>query len=211
MNRSPFRPLESPWISLPVDHVDTDQIIPARFLKTTERQGLAAGLFADWRQEESFALNQEGAQAAKILVTGENFGCGSSREHAAWALWDWGFRVILSPSLADIFRANALNNGLLAVEISREFCRTLSQRQQDRALSTLKIDLEANVLQLSEEPPEPFSIDPFHRRCILQGIDSLDFLLQLRPEIQRFESEHPHHIQSSLGLELPSSHLPRGR
>ncbi len=200
MNRSPFRTLESPWFSLPVDHVDTDQIIPARFLKTTERHGLAAGLFADWRQDESFALNQKGAEVAKILVTGENFGCGSSREHAAWALWEWGFRVILSPSLADIFRANALNNGLVAVEISEDFRRTLSRHQENDAQSTLRIDLEASVLHLAEEAPETFSMDPFHRRCILQGMDTLDFLLQLRPEIQRFESEHLHEIQSSLSL-----------
>ena len=198
MNRSPFRTLESPWLTLPVNHVDTDQIIPARFLKTTKRQGLAAGLFADWRQDGSFVLNQKGAKTAKILVTGENFGCGSSREHAAWALWDWGFRVILSSSLADIFRANALNNGLLAIEISEDYRRTLEEQGENDPQSTLRVDLEACVLQLSDEPSEAFSIDPFHRHCLLQGMDTLDYLLRLSPEIHRFESQHSHHIQTTL-------------
>lgn len=173
--------------------VDTDQIIPARFLSVTTRGGLGACCFADWRFDAEghvrtgFALYRPDASPAPVLVTGRNFGCGSSREHAAWALLDYGIRVVISVRFADIFRSNALKNGLLAIEVPEASWRVLRE-YRDREVA---VDLEANVIQVSDACSIPFEIDGFARQCLLQGVDSLGYLLSFESAIARFEERGP--------------------
>lgn len=191
----PFRVLRSKAIAIPVDDIDTDQIIPARFLKTTDKLGLGKSLFADWRYRDDgsenpeFVLNQPALSGRTILIAGDNFGCGSSREHAPWALASWGFRVILSTSFADIFRNNALKNGLLLVEVSPE----LHQRIVDNAVSEsaleLEVDLESQSLGLGEQEAHRFEIDAFSKKCLLEGMDQLSYLLSFMGQIGTFEKE----------------------
>jgi 3-isopropylmalate/(R)-2-methylmalate dehydratase small subunit len=189
-----FSFMTSTAVLLPASDVDTDQIIPARFLKVTTRDGLASHLFCDWRYDPSgaprpdFALNQPEAAGACILIAGHNFGCGSSREHAAWALYDWGLRAVVAPSFADIFRANALKNGLIPVELGRvEHARLVAAREADVGLA-VSVDLEQQVVAWSGQPPIRFPIDPFSRRCLLEGVDELGYLLSLEPEIASHEA-----------------------
>lgn len=191
----PFRVLRSKAIAIPVDDIDTDQIIPARFLKTTDKLGLGKSLFADWRYRDDgsenpeFVLNQPALSGRTILIAGDNFGCGSSREHAPWALASWGFRVILSTSFADIFRNNALKNGLLLVEVSPE----LHQRIVDNAVSEsaleLEVDLESQSLGLGEQEAHRFEIDAFSKKCLIEGMDQLSYLLSFMGQIGTFEKE----------------------
>ena len=178
----PFRPIRSRTVVLPRPDVDTDQIIPARFLKGTTRTGLGAHLFAEWRTTPGFPLDQPAARGARILVAGPNFGCGSSREHAPWALLDHGFRAVVSSSIADIFRANALKNGLLPVVVDAATHRRLL----DRPGLEVVIDLESRVLAF-EEVMVSFPIDPFARRCLLDGTDELGFLLAREEAIAAYE------------------------
>lgn len=180
----PFRTLTSKTVVLPVDNVDTDQIIPARFLTITTKEGLGEGLFADWRSDPEFVLNQPAARDASILVAGENFGCGSSREHAPWALTDYGFRSVISTSIADIFKNNAVKNGLVPVEVDDETHRFLLENPG----VSVTVDLEACKLVLPDGRTADFPIDGFARHCLLDGIDQLDFLLQQEDAIARFES-----------------------
>ncbi|HEY7820742.1 MAG TPA: 3-isopropylmalate dehydratase small subunit [Vicinamibacteria bacterium] len=179
-----IRSITSKTAVLPVDNVDTDQIIPARFLTTTGKKGLGEALFADWRGDPDFVLNREEAKGAAILVAGENFGCGSSREHAPWALIGYGFRAIVSRSLADIFKANALKNGLLPVEVPAEAHRKLLE--SPGAVAT--VDLERRVLVLPDGSEVMFPVDGFARHCLLEGIDPLDFLLQQESAIRSYEA-----------------------
>jgi 3-isopropylmalate/(R)-2-methylmalate dehydratase small subunit len=171
-------------VVLPVDNVDTDQIIPARFLTTTTKEGLGGNLFADWRRDPDFVLNREEAKGAAILVTGENFGCGSSREHAPWALVGFGFRAVVSRSIADIFKANAVKNGLVPVEVPEEIHRALL----DHPGWVVTVDLERRLLVLPDGREAAFPIDGFARHCLLHGIDPLDFLREQEEAIRAYEA-----------------------
>ncbi|MGA9523727.1 MAG: 3-isopropylmalate dehydratase small subunit [Myxococcaceae bacterium] len=188
----PIRRISSRTVVFPQHNIDTDQIIPARYLKVTQRTGLGQALFADWRYDAegqpdpTFALNRPEAQGASILVAGENFGCGSSREHAPWALVDFGFRAVVSCSIADIFTSNAVKNGLLPVRVSAEAHRALLARTG----AEVTIDLEEQTVALEGEVLCAFPIDPFARFCLLNGVDELGFLLRLSPEIAKYEEVH---------------------
>ncbi len=181
--------IASRTVVLPADNVDTDQIIPARFLTGTRTDGLGASLFADWRRDEAgelrpdFPLNRPEAQGARILVAGANFGCGSSREHAPWALTDYGFAAVVSPSIADIFKGNAVRNGLVPVEIEPSAHRELLARPG----TEIVIDVEAGTVSLPDGGSARFELPPFARRCLLTGRGPLDFLLEQEPAILRYE------------------------
>lgn len=179
-------------VPLLADHVDTDQIIPARFLKGTSTDGLADALFADWRRAADFVLNRADAQGAAILLAGENFGCGSSREHAPWALVAWGFRAVIARSFADIFRANALKNGLLPVAPDAATHAWLAARRAADPGLEVTIDLEALQLRArsgGETREAAFVVDPFARHCLLHGIDELGYLLSHEEAIRAHEAE----------------------
>jgi 3-isopropylmalate/(R)-2-methylmalate dehydratase small subunit len=186
----PIRIVKSRTVVLPIDNIDTDQIIPARFLKVTSKAGLGAKLFSDWRYEASgapkpdFILNRPEASGAAILVAGDNFGCGSSREHAPWALYDFGFRAVVSTSIADIFKNNALKNGLLPVVVSPAFHRKLVATPG----TEVTVDLDAQTIALSDGTSERFPVAAFSRFCLLNGQDELDFLLSQDEAIKVFES-----------------------
>ncbi|QRK06251.1 3-isopropylmalate dehydratase small subunit [Archangium violaceum] len=185
----PFRTLRSRTVVLARQNIDTDQIIPARFLKITHRAGLGRWLFADWRYQPDgsprpdFILEQPEAQGARVLVAGDNFGCGSSREHAPWALVDWGFRAVISSSIADIFSNNAVKNGLLPVRVDAGFHRRLL----DEPGAEVSIDLEHRTVRLADGTEATFPLDPFARYCLMNGVDELGFLLGQEEAITRFE------------------------
>lgn len=188
-----FVRLTSRIILLPNNDVDTDQIIPARYLKVTDKAGLADGLFSSWRYlsdgapNPDFPLNRPSSQGARVLLAGDNFGCGSSREHAPWALLGWGIRAVVSTSFADIFRNNALKNGLLPVQVSaQDHTRLVQLVEQDPWLEAT-IDLAAQKLQLPDGSSVAFPIDPFSKTCMLQGVDQLGYLLNHLEQIQAFE------------------------
>lgn len=180
---------ESAFVILPIDNIDTDQIIPARFLKTTSKAGLGDQLFYDWRYDASgapktdFVLNQPDAVRAHVLVAGDNFGCGSSREHAPWALAQFGFRAVVSTSFADIFKQNALKNGLLPIVVPADVHAVLIASPG----SIVKIDLEAQALTLADGRSVEFPIDPFAKRCLLDGVDELGYILQQAAAIDSYE------------------------
>ncbi len=198
-----FTILTSPFVSLPLENIDTDQIIPARFLKGTRREGLGKHLFHDWRflpggsPDPDFILNRPEAEGAKILVAGDNFGCGSSREHAPWALLDFGFRVVVSSSFADIFRNNALENGLLPVEVDAETLGELHRLAREEPGAALTVDLTARILALPGGRQVKFPVDLFHQRCLLEGFDSLGYLLGIQGEIEGYEKTHPPRVDTS--------------
>jgi 3-isopropylmalate/(R)-2-methylmalate dehydratase small subunit len=185
----PFTTLTSRTVVLPQDNIDTDQIIPARFLTTTTRSGLGAQLFADWRYDErgaprpQFILNRPEAAACQILVAGANFGCGSSREHAPWALHDFGLRAVISTEIADIFRSNALKNGLLPVVVDAETHAWLIAHPG----VTLDIDVANATVTLPDGVEVPFPLEPFARHCLVEGLDELGFLLARGAAIEAFE------------------------
>ncbi len=192
----PFTTLHSPVILLPHDDIDTDQIIPARYLKVTDKTGLTEGLFYGWRYrndgspQPDFPLNRPELRQAQILLAGNNFGCGSSREHAPWALVGWGFRAVISTSFADIFRSNALKNGLLPVTIGPTVYLRLLELLQADPLACLTVDLGAQTLSLPDGREASFPIDDFSKTCLLQGVDSLGYLLQHNGEIAAYEQRH---------------------
>ena len=179
----PFTVLESRIAVLPRSDIDTDQIIPARFLTVTTRSGLSKWLFNDWRGA-GFPLDQPEAEGVEILVAGSNFGCGSSREHAPWALVDWGLRAIISTSFGDIFFNNSLKNGLLPVKVSQTALRELL----DNPWATVSIDLVDEFVTLPSGKFESFAIDGFARECLIQGVDQLGYLLSKQEQIEAFES-----------------------
>ena len=186
----PIARIHSRTLVLPATDIDTDQIIPARFLTTTERAGLGRHAFEDWRYDAdgtptAHVLNQLDADDHQILVAGHNFGCGSSREHAPWALLDYGFRAVISTGIADIFTANSLKNGLLPVVVDEPAHRWLL----DNPGAEIDIDLEACVVRLPGDREVAFHIEPFARYCLLQGIDQLGFLLAKNAEIAAFERQ----------------------
>jgi 3-isopropylmalate/(R)-2-methylmalate dehydratase small subunit len=187
----PFSVLTSRTVVMPVDNVDTDQIIPARFLTTTQRTGLGRHLFADWRRDaanrprEDFVLNRPESEGARILVAGRNFGCGSSREHAPWALLDYGFRAVISTEIADIFRSNALRNGLLPVVLDSESHAWLMAHPG----AEISIDLRRCTVRLEEGREAGFEVEAFARHCMLEGVDPLGWLLSKTPEIEAYEEQ----------------------
>ena len=186
----PITEIRSRTAVLPLDDVDTDQIIPARFLRTTVREGLGENLFADWRynsdgeKNASFVLNRPEAQGAQILIAGRNFGCGSSREHAPWALLDYGFRAVISTEIADIFRNNSLKNGFLPVVVDAEIHGWLLENPGVE----LSLDVESRSLSLPDGRVTEFPLESFSRYCLLNGVDQLGFLLNHAGDISRFES-----------------------
>jgi 3-isopropylmalate/(R)-2-methylmalate dehydratase small subunit len=191
----PFTTLTSTVAVLPQENVDTDQIIPARFLKTTTRTGLGANLFADWRNDAEgraradFVLNRADTKGARILLAGRNFGCGSSREHAPWALLDYGFRAVISTYFADIFRNNAVTNGLLPVVLDEASHAALVARCTEDRATTVTIDLPEQTVTLPTGVAT-FPIDPFAKHCLLLGLDSLGFLLAETARIDGYERTH---------------------
>jgi 3-isopropylmalate/(R)-2-methylmalate dehydratase small subunit len=199
----PFTVLTSRAVVLPADDVDTDQIIPARFLTTTGRTGLGRALFADWRYDAAgaprpeFPLNAARAAGARLLVAGRNFGCGSSREHAPWALHDFGFRAVIAPSFADIFRSNALNVGLLPVSVDAAHHRTLLAALAHDPEVALSVDLRAQAVRLPWSEPWPFRVDPFARECLLRGVDRLGFVLAAEAEIAAHEGARPSPVRTA--------------
>ncbi|RMG71754.1 MAG: 3-isopropylmalate dehydratase small subunit [Bacteroidetes bacterium] len=191
---TPFTTLTSCAVPLPIEHVDTDQIIPARFLKATTREGFGDNLFRDWRYDSAgqpkagFVLN-DATYAGEILVAGKNFGCGSSREHAAWALVDYGFRVVVSSFFADIFKANALNNGLLPVQVSEALLKELFAAIEADPATPFTVDLEAQTLTLDSSGQQAhFEINPYKKMCLINGYDDIDFLLSQTAAIEAFEA-----------------------
>lgn len=186
--------IKSSFVPLPIENVDTDQIIPARFLKATTRDGFGKNLFRDWRYEQDdetkpktdFVLNQA-AFSGEILVAGKNFGCGSSREHAAWALLDYGFKVVVSSFFADIFKNNALNNGVLPVIVTDDF---LQQIFALSATDTITIDVEAQTITIDATGAKAsFELNPYKKTCLLNGYDDIDFLISRKAAIEKFELE----------------------
>ncbi len=188
-----FKKIQSTVVPLPFENVDTDQIIPARFLKATTREGFGDNLFIDWRYKSDgtpdpdFVLNQDNIKG-DILVAGKNFGCGSSREHAAWAIYDYGFKVVVSSFFADIFRNNALNNGLLPVQVSDEFLEKIfAEREKDPSVR-ITVDLEEQMITLeSTGEREKFDVNAYKKYCLINGYDDIDFLLSKKEEIEAFE------------------------
>ena len=190
----PFTIIESSIAVLPVDNIDTDQIIPARFLKTTTKEGLGLQVFHDWRYEKDgapkaeFPLNQPAAKGAEVLIAGDNFGCGSSREHAPWALTDAGFRAVVSTSFADIFFGNSLKNSLLPIKVPADVHQKLLAAGSG---AKVKVDLENQTLTCPDGTTTSFPVDAFPKRCMLMGVDELGYLLQFEQEIATFEATHP--------------------
>ncbi len=197
-----FDTLTSRCVILPMANIDTDQIIPARFLKGTVKQGLGENLFYDWRYDQEgqlipgVLLNRPEGKSAKILVAGDNFGCGSSREHAPWALADYGFRAVISTGFADIFRSNALKNGILTVIVTAANLDRIIGRSTPEGGPRLTIDLAAQLLTLPGGRTSHFAIDPFSKRCLLEGVDTLGYLLQREAAIADYESNHPPRVQT---------------
>jgi 3-isopropylmalate/(R)-2-methylmalate dehydratase small subunit len=185
----PFRTLASRFVVLPQDNVDTDQIIPARFLKTTTRVGLGEHLFADWRRDATgaprpdFVLNRPEASGAQVLVAGRNFGCGSSREHAVWALRDHGFRVVIALSFGDIFRGNALKNAVVPVQLEEAHHARLVQAGGGEVV----VDLVSLLVTLPDGTKSPFALEPFARHCLIEGVDELAYLIAQEADIAAHE------------------------
>ncbi len=193
---NPFTRLNSRAIPFPANNIDTDQIIPARFLKVTDKAGLGEALFADWRYQADgsprpdFVLNKPDHQGAQILLAGDNFGCGSSREHAPWALAGYGIKAVVSTSFADIFRNNALKNGLLPVTLAPAACHRLFDEVGEDAQVEIGIDLKDQVVSLPTGERFPFAIDSFSKTCLLQGVDELGYLLSFGQKIADYEAAH---------------------
>lgn len=190
-----FKTLRTTAVPLPIENVDTDQIIPARFLKAIERKGFGENLFRDWRYNQQdepvpdFVLNNP-VYSGKVLVAGENFGSGSSREHAAWALYDYGFRVVVSSFFADIFKNNALNNGLLPVQVTPEFLEKIFTEIKKDPDAGFEVDLENQRFRILSTGEEfRFEISAYKKECLLKGYDDIDYLLSLKNKIEEFENQ----------------------
>ena len=192
-----FQTLKSRAIPLQIDNVDTDQIIPARFLKATDKKGFGDNLFRDWRFDKQgepiteFVLNDPKFEG-QILVAGTNFGCGSSREHAAWALVGYGFKVVVSSFFADIFKNNSLNNGLLPVQVTEEFANELLELLTAKPQTQLTVDLEAQTLTVEGGKTVSFDINSYKKMCLLNGYDDIDFLVSKKDKIEAFEAAKTH-------------------
>ncbi|HEY8632868.1 MAG TPA: 3-isopropylmalate dehydratase small subunit [Candidatus Limnocylindrales bacterium] len=202
----PFRTFTSAVIPLPAENVDTDQIVPARYLKVTDKAGLRDALFRDWRFDEDgglkeplFVMDRVAMMERQILLVGDNFGTGSSREHAPWALTAWGIRAILSTSFADIFRNNALKNGLLPIVVEAEKQRQLFELVAADPNARFTVDLEAQVVHLPGDEDLPFEVDPFARVMLLAGTDEMGYLVAKLPAIEAWEAAHPARIDTRVG------------
>jgi 3-isopropylmalate/(R)-2-methylmalate dehydratase small subunit len=193
----PFATFTSRVIPLPAENVDTDQIVPARFLKVTDKAGLGDALFRDWRfeadgslKDPAFVLDQPEMAGRRILLAGDNFGCGSSREHAPWALVAWGIQAVITTSCADIFRGNALKNGLLPINVAPERLTQLFELAERDPNLELTVDLESQVVHLPGDEDLPFDVDPFSKLMLLKGTDELGYLLGKLDSIERWEARH---------------------
>jgi 3-isopropylmalate/(R)-2-methylmalate dehydratase small subunit len=195
MSKEKFITLKSTAVPLSIENIDTDQIIPARFLKATTREGFGENLFRDWRYDgegkpkADFILNDK-TYSGKILVGGKNFGCGSSREHAAWSIYDAGFRVVVSSFFADIFKNNALNNALLPVQVSDDFLKKIFEAIKKNPSTIITVSLEQQKISLEDGASESFDINAYKKTCLMNGYDDIDYLLSLREEIKQFELTH---------------------
>ena len=212
----PFEDFASLVVPLLVDNVDTDQIIPARFLKGTDRAGLAAGLFAGWRHEgkgsgDAFVLDQPRYRGAEILLAGENFGCGSSREHAAWALAEAGIRAVLSTRFADIFRNNALGNGLLPITLEPQAFGALAELATAPEALVCRVELSPQRLSWGEGEEVFFEIEPFAKGCLQRGEDRLGYLLSQLPRIEAYEAAHPARVDTRIHQRPQESGRPAAR
>ena len=199
----PFTTFSSALIPLPAENVDTDQIIPARFLKTTEKSGLADALFYDWRYDADgqpkadFVINLPQMQGRQVLLAGDNFGSGSSREHAPWALTSWGIRAILSTSFADIFSSNALKNGLLPIVVDEDTHRQLFDQFAAQPEAQVTVDLEAQVVHLPGDQDLAFEVDPFARQMLLEGKDEIGWVLDRSDQIDAWEAANPARVDTN--------------
>jgi len=191
-----FTTLTSTAIPLRIENVDTDQIIPARFLKATDRKGFGANVFRDWRYRKDGSLNEDfvlnkAQYSGSILIAGDNFGCGSSREHAAWALSDYGFRVIVSSFFADIFKGNALNNGLLPVQVSADVLKHIFSIVENNPNTEIIVALNAQTIAVKDTAlSQNFEIDAYKKTCLINGYDDIDYLLSKKSAIEAFETQH---------------------
>lgn len=200
----PIKTFTGTMIALPINDIDTDQIIPARYLKVTDKNGLGAACFSDWRYEADgtpkpdFPLNQPQYKGAAVLVGGHNFGCGSSREHAPWALIGAGFQAVISTYFADIFRNNALKNGLLPIVVDEATHQQLISLAQEDPTAAVTVDLAAQSVTLPDGRTVPFPIDGFSKYCLLNGVDQLGYLLGLHAEAETYEANHPARVNTAL-------------
>jgi len=206
---TPFRLISSPAVLLPRDNVDTDQIIPARFLKTTPRHGLGKHLLHDWRilpdgsPRPECPLHAPGIESVQVLVAGDNFGCGSSREHAVWALMEFGFRCVISTRFGDIFQQNALKNGLLPVVAPKPFHDDCCRRLAEAPGTLIRVDLAAQRVAVENGPAADFPLDVFSKHCLLEGLDELDYLLENAGAIREFEQNRDGSIDTLRFLPRP--------
>ncbi len=200
----PIRTFSGTMVALPINDIDTDQIIPARYLKVTDKNGLGSAAFSDWRYEADgtpkpdFPLNRPEYKSAEVLIGGHNFGCGSSREHAPWALIGAGFKAIISTDFADIFRNNALKNGLLPIMIDEATHQQLISLAQEDPASAVTIDLASQTVTLPDGRAVSFPIDGFSKHCLLNGVDQLGYLLGLSSEAGHYEETHPARVNTAL-------------
>jgi 3-isopropylmalate/(R)-2-methylmalate dehydratase small subunit len=198
----PIKTFTSSVVALPIENIDTDQIIPARYLKTTNKAGLGDGLFSDWRYnadgspKPDFVLNRPEIAGAQVLVAGNNFGCGSSREHAPWALMGYGFKAVISTYFADIFRNNSLKNGLLPIQVDEETYYQLVSMFEEDPDTQVTIDLANQALILPDGRQARFPIEPFAKHCILNGLDQMGFLVAEDATITQYEREHEARVQT---------------
>jgi 3-isopropylmalate/(R)-2-methylmalate dehydratase small subunit len=199
----PYASFSSAVIPLPIENVDTDQIVPARYLKVTDKEGLADALFRDWRyeadgglKEPTFVLDKPQMYGRKILLAGDNFGCGSSREHAPWALVAWGVQAVITTSCADIFQGNALKNGLLPIIVDPERLAQLFELVERDPTVELSVDLESQVVHLPGDEDLPFNVDPFSKLMLLKGTDEMGYLLGKAAEIDAWEAAHPARVDT---------------
>jgi 3-isopropylmalate/(R)-2-methylmalate dehydratase small subunit len=201
-----FTTLKATMVSIPTENIDTDQIIPARFLKVTDKNGLGENLFFDWRYDASgnpkpdFVLNTEQGKKARILVAGDNFGCGSSREHAPWAIMGYGFRAVISTSFADIFRNNSLKLGLLPIIVDQDTYLQLMSLIEEEPDTEIRIDLQSQTVQLPDGRKIDFPIDNFSKTCILNGVDQLGYLQGHTSAVEKYEANHSDRVNTLAAL-----------
>ena len=200
----PIQKFSGTLVALPINDIDTDQIIPARYLKVTDKNGLGSACFSDWRYEADgtpkpeFPLNKAEYKGASVLIGGHNFGCGSSREHAPWALLGAGFKAVVSTYFADIFRNNALKNGLLPIVVDEATQEQLISLAQEDPTTSITVDLAAQMVTLPDGRAVSFPIDGFSKHCLLNGVDQLGYLLGLETESEAYEANHPARVNTAL-------------
>jgi 3-isopropylmalate/(R)-2-methylmalate dehydratase small subunit len=192
----PIQTFRARCVALPIENIDTDQIIPARYLKVTDKNGLGEALFTDWRADPEFVLNRPEAQSAGVLVAGHNFGCGSSREHAPWALQGFGFKAVVSTYFADIFKNNALKNGLLPIVVDPETLLQLTSLCEEDPTTEITVDLANQQIVINESQTVSFPIDAFSKHCLLYGVDQLGYLQAQETAINAYETTNPQRVNT---------------